>query len=128
MQSLQAYSRIRDEFTFRASAPECEAIPGTLVVVHEAAAQWQAVPGLAVTLERLQVAEGGSARLTAAALKLAMTGVTTVRYSVTSGPAHGTLKVRRRAASPRPRGQVRAASHHRVLETILQGIYGNVNY
>ncbi|XP_052121677.1 chondroitin sulfate proteoglycan 4 isoform X2 [Frankliniella occidentalis] len=86
-----AYSRIRDEFTFRASAPDCEAIPGSLVVLHETAGG--EVPGLAVTLERLQVAEGGASRLTTAALRLAMTGVTSVRYAVTSGPSHGWLKV-----------------------------------
>ncbi|KAK3912268.1 Chondroitin sulfate proteoglycan 4 [Frankliniella fusca] len=85
-----AYSRIRDEFTFRASAPDCEAIPGSLVVVHEAGGE---APGLAVTLERLQVAEGGAARVTTAALNLDMTGVTSMRYAVSSGPSHGWLKV-----------------------------------
>lgn len=67
-----------------------------MVLTHEmGAAGAAAVPGLAVTLERLQVAEGGAARLTPAAIKLAMTGVTSVRYSVTGGPSHGWLKVRR---------------------------------
>ncbi|XP_059478684.1 chondroitin sulfate proteoglycan 4-like isoform X2 [Neocloeon triangulifer] len=97
----RAYSRIHDEFTFRVSSKSVNnGEPGTDLITFSLVH----IPGptsdpLRVTLEPVEVSEGGQVVVSLSHLNLAMARISMMSYNLTRGPRHGRIDVLKNASS-----------------------------
>ncbi|KAK6642782.1 hypothetical protein RUM43_004284 [Polyplax serrata] len=87
----KGYSHIKDDFTFQATAQDTESNPQLLTIIH--------IPTLKVrndvhvTLEGLQVDEGGRQVLLPTHLDLRASVITSLVYNLTQGPGYGRIDI-----------------------------------
>ncbi|VVC93817.1 unnamed protein product [Leptidea sinapis] len=91
----RAYSHIQDEFTFVASAAECENITGVMTIRHAPGPALLEHPSgrFHTTLERLQVTEGSRMVIPATHLNFQTDDVTNLVFNITHLPKHGKIEV-----------------------------------
>lgn len=87
----RGYSHIRDDFIFQASAPDAISPPRTLTLIHTPTPKIR--NEVHVTLEGLQVDEGGRQVLLPTHLDLRASVITSLIYNITHGPQHGWIDV-----------------------------------
>lgn len=87
----KGYSHIKDEFIFQASVPDARSSPKSLPLIHTPTPK--ARSEVTVTLERLQVDEGGRHALLPSHLDLRAAVITSLVYNITHGPGHGRIEV-----------------------------------